>query len=70
MKQWPFMLTPDPNEKPLIFITYKNEIKKFYAEEISAMVLSRLKEIAEEFLKKPVQNAVITVPAYFNNSQR
>jgi hypothetical protein len=32
MKQWPFMLTPDPNEKPLICITYKNEMKKFYAE--------------------------------------
>ena len=50
MKDWPFKIQPDPNEKPLICVTYKNEMKKFYAEEISAMVLSRLKEIAEEYL--------------------
>jgi L1 cell adhesion molecule like protein len=50
MKEWPFKVIADPNEKPMISVTYKNELKKFYAEEISAMLLSRLKEVAEEYL--------------------
>jgi L1 cell adhesion molecule like protein len=70
MKEWPFKVIADPNEKPMICVAYKNEMKKFYAEEISAMLLKKLKEVAEEYLKRPVSQAVITVPAYFNNSQR
>jgi L1 cell adhesion molecule like protein len=51
-------------------VEFKGETKKFQAEEISAMVLVKMKEIAEAYLSKPVKNAVITVPAYFNDSQR
>merc|ERR1711865_814903 len=46
------------------------EEKKFQSEEISSMVLIKMKEIAETYLGKPVKNAVVTVPAYFNDSQR
>lgn len=47
---------------------YKGEEKKFHAEEISSMVLTKMKETAEAYLGKTVKNAVITVPAYFNDS--
>ena len=47
---------------------YKGEFKKFHAEEISAMVLSKMRETAEAYLAKPIKHAVITVPAYFNDS--
>ncbi len=49
---------------------YKGETKQFKAEEISSMVLTKMKEIAEAYLGKEVKNAVVTVPAYFNDSQR
>ncbi|KAL4427174.1 hypothetical protein ABPG74_013378 [Tetrahymena malaccensis] len=70
IKYWPFKVQPGPDDKPLIVVQFKNETKQFYAEEISAMVLSKMKDIAESYLSKPVKNAVITVPAYFNNPQR
>ncbi|XP_021760873.1 heat shock cognate 70 kDa protein-like [Chenopodium quinoa] len=74
MKLWPFKVVagPDCNEdqKPLIAVTYKGEEKKFAAEEISSMILRKMKETAEAYLSTPVHNAVITVPAYFNDSQR
>jgi heat shock 70kDa protein 1/2/6/8 len=54
----------------MIVVTYKGETKKFQPEEISSMVLVKMREIAESFLSKPVKNAVVTVPAYFNDSQR
>ena len=54
-------------DKPLISVDYKGEIKKFHPEEISSMVLVKMREIAEAYLSKPVKNAVITVPAYFND---
>eukprot|EP00897_Mesotaenium_endlicherianum_P005464 jgi/Mesen1/4946/ME000247S04229 len=57
-------------DKPLIEVQYKNEPKRFSPEEISAMVLGHMKDISEAFLGKEVKNAVITVPAYFNDSQR
>nr|BDT62810.1 MAG: MjHSP70-2-like protein [Metapenaeus joyneri majanivirus] len=58
------------DEKPKIHVNYKNEEKFFTPEEISAMVLSKMKETAETYLGQKVENAVITVPAYFNDSQR
>jgi L1 cell adhesion molecule like protein len=56
--------------KPKISVTYKNELKEFTPEEISAMVLTKMKQTAEEYLGHEVKNAVITVPAYFNDTQR
>jgi heat shock 70kDa protein 1/2/6/8 len=70
MEHWPFKITPGPAEKPQINVTYKGEDKQFYAEEISSMVLTKMKEVAESFVGKDVKNAVITVPAYFNDGQR
>jgi len=58
------------DNKPMIQVQFKNEDKIFSPEEISAMVLGKMKEIAEAFLGKPVTDAVVTVPAYFNDSQR
>lgn len=70
MKHWPFKVEPGPDDKPVIVVQYKGETKKFHPEEISSMVLIKMKETAESFLGKPVKNAVVTVPAYFNDSQR
>lgn len=70
MKLWPFKVIPGPGNKPLIVINHKGEVKQFAAEEISSMVLIKMKEIAEAFLGRTVKNAVVTVPAYFNDSQR
>jgi len=54
----------------MIVVQYKGETKKFQAEQISSMVLTKMKEIAEAFLGKSVKSAVVTVPAYFNDAQR
>ena len=70
MKHWPFVVKADPSDKPIIEVEYKGERKEFSAEEISSMVLMKMKETAEAYLGKEVKNAVITVPAYFNDSQR
>ncbi|KAJ0076037.1 hypothetical protein Patl1_34777 [Pistacia atlantica] len=70
MKLWPFKVIPGPGDKPMIVVQYKGEEKQFAPEEISSMVLTKMKEIAEAFLGLNVKNAVITVPAYFNDSQR
>ncbi|KAI3359229.1 hypothetical protein L3Q82_002612 [Scortum barcoo] len=69
MKHWPFKVVGDGG-KPKIKVEYKGEDKAFYPEEISSMVLVKMKEIAEAYLGQQVSNAVITVPAYFNDSQR
>jgi heat shock protein 1/8 len=69
MKHWPFDVISD-NGKPKINVDYKGETKTFYPEEVSSMVLNKMKEVAEAYLGKTVANAVITVPAYFNDSQR
>lgn len=71
MKMWPFKVVPGPGDKlPVIVVRYKGEEKKFTPEEISSMILAKMKEIAEAFLGQPIKNAVVTVPAYFNDSQR
>ncbi|KAI8017560.1 Heat shock 70 kDa protein [Camellia lanceoleosa] len=70
MKLWPFKLISGPSDKPLIVVKFKGEEKKFSAEEISSMVLIKMREIAEAYLGQKIKNAVITVPAYFNDSQR
>jgi len=70
MKLWPFKVESGSENKPLIVVKYKGETKKFYPEQISSMVLVKMKEVAEAFLNKTIKDAVITVPAYFNDSQR
>jgi len=70
MKHWPFKVKHAGDEKPIIEATYKGETKTFNPEEISSMVLVKMKEIAESYLGKEVKKAVVTVPAYFNDSQR
>ncbi|EAL51423.2 heat shock protein 70 putative [Entamoeba histolytica] len=70
MKHWSFEVVDDGHDKPLIEVEYKGEVKRFTPEEISSMVLSKMKETAETFVGKEIKNAVITCPAYFNDSQR
>jgi L1 cell adhesion molecule like protein len=70
IKLWPFTVKPGAAEKPMIEVEYKNESKTFSAEEVSSMILVKMKEVAEAYLSKEVNNAVVTVPAYFNDSQR
>lgn len=70
IKHWPFKVVQGPNDKPLIEVTVKGEIKRYAPEEISAMVISKMVEYASTYLGKPVKNLVITVPAYFNDGQR
>lgn len=70
IKLWPFTVKPDETNKPLIEVQYQGETKKFHAEEISAMVLTKMKDTAEAYLGHPVKKAVITVPAYFDDAQR
>merc|ERR1719461_2028326 len=65
MKLWPFELI-DKNGKPYVKVEYKGATKEYAAEEISAMVLQKMKSIAEDYLGKEVTHAVITVPAYFD----
>ena len=69
MKHWPFRVVSDCG-KPKVKVTYQGEEKVFAPEEISAMVLQKMKETAEAYLGKRVTDAVVTVPAYFNDSQR
>ncbi|XP_006455843.1 heat shock hsp70 protein [Agaricus bisporus var. bisporus H97] len=69
MKHWPFKVT-EKNGKPSISVEHKGEERQFSAEEISAMVLGKMKETAEAYLGHKVTHAVITVPAYFNDAQR
>ncbi|XP_078165496.1 heat shock cognate 70 kDa protein-like [Carex rostrata] len=70
IKLWPFAVAKGPADKPQIIVKYKGEKKQFYPEEISSMILTKMKEIAETYLDCPVKNAVVTVPAYFNDAQR
>nr|ABP01681.1 heat shock cognate 70 [Penaeus vannamei] len=69
MKHWPFTIINE-STKPKIQVEYKGDKKTFYPEEISSMVLIKMKETAEAYLGSTVKDAVVTVPAYFNDSQR
>ncbi|KAK2420520.1 heat shock cognate 70 kDa protein [Trifolium repens] len=70
MKLWPFKIIGGLDEKPMIVVNYNDEEKQFSSEEISSMVLAKMRDIAEAYLGSTVKDVVITVPAYFNNSQR
>ncbi|XP_047266626.1 heat shock cognate 70 kDa protein 2 [Capsicum annuum] len=70
IKHWPFKVISGHGDKPMIVVNHKGEEKQFAAEEISSMVLVKMREIAEAFLGSTVKNTVVTVPAYFNDSQR
>ena len=71
IKLWPFkVVRDDKSDRPQIVVKFKGEEKKFFAEEISAMVLQKLKQTASDYLGKEVKDAIVTVPAYFNDSQR
>ena len=70
IKGFPFVVKDDGNNKPIIEVEYKGESKTFHPEEISSMVLVKMKETAEAYLGEKVTDAVITCPAYFNDSQR
>jgi len=70
IKLWPFKVLAGPGDKPLIQVHFQGEDKKFHAEEISSMILIKMKETAEAYLGTKVTDAVVTVPAYFNDSQR
>ncbi|KAJ3143156.1 70-kilodalton heat shock protein [Physocladia obscura] len=69
IKHWPFKVV-NKETKPLIEVEFKGETKTFSPEEISSMVLLKMKEIAEAYLGAAVTEAVVTVPAYFNDAQR
>merc|ERR1712012_724407 len=69
MKHWPFEVVA-AGAKPKIQVEFKCEKKTFTPEEVSSMVLTKMKETAEQYLGKTVKDAVVTVPAYFNDSQR
>jgi L1 cell adhesion molecule like protein len=70
MKHWPFRVAAGDGNKCVIHADFKNEPKIFQPEEISSMILSKMKDTAEQYLGETVTDAVITVPAYFNDSQR
>jgi len=69
-KLWPFKVIDGGEGKPKLEVEFKGETKQFLPEEISAMVLTKMKTTAEAFLGQTVKSAVITVPAYFNDAQR
>ena len=70
MKTWPFKVVDDGKNRPKVEVEWKGETKQFYPEEIAAMVLGKLKTMAETYLGQEIEDAVVTVPAYFNDAQR
>uniref|UniRef100_A0A0N5C3Y5 Heat shock protein 70 n=1 Tax=Strongyloides papillosus TaxID=174720 RepID=A0A0N5C3Y5_STREA len=70
MKHWPFKVVSADGGRPKVQVEFKGEVKTFFPEEISSMVLTKMRETAEAYLGQPVTDAVVTVPAYFNDSQR
>merc|ERR1712217_249526 len=70
IKLWPFKVIAGAGDKPMIVVNCQGEEKKFHPEEISSMILTKMKETAEAYLGTKVNDAVVTVPAYFKESQR
>ncbi|KAI7328145.1 Heat shock protein [Hortaea werneckii] len=70
IESWPFKVVDEGSGQPKVQVEYLGETKTFSPQEISAMVLGKMKEVAEVKLGKKVEKAVITVPAYFNDNQR
>ena len=70
ISHFPFNIVQGANDTPVMEVEYKNETKRFTPQEIGAFVLEKMKSIAEAYIGKEVKNAVITVPAYFNDAQR
>jgi len=70
IESWPFKVIADEEDKPMIVVNYNGREKKFHPEQIAAMILAKMKAAAEAFLGTEVDDAVVTVPAYFNDSQR
>merc|ERR1712113_370748 len=70
IKLWPFKVVRESQDRPSIQVEYKGEKKRFFPEEISSMVLGYMRQIGEAYMGGKVNNAVITVPAYFSDSQR
>ncbi|KAF5453546.1 hypothetical protein F2P56_028443 [Juglans regia] len=70
VKLWPFKVIEGPNDDPIIEVTYKGEERHFSPQEISSMVLKKMREIAEAYLGTTVKNAIVTVPANFSDAQR
>merc|ERR1719480_298405 len=70
IKLWPFKVISGQGDKPMIVVNAQGEEKKFHPEEVSSMILLKMKETAEAYLGGKVNDAVVTVPAYFNDSQR
>lgn len=66
----PYNVMSGANNMPKVHVSYKDEMKEFSPQEISAFILEKMKSIAESYLGTEVKNAVITVPAYFNDAQR
>ncbi|TBU31136.1 heat shock protein 70 [Dichomitus squalens] len=67
---WPFKIVPKPDGRPAVEVTNGDKKQQFSAEELSAMVLTKMRDTAEQYLGKKVNHAVVTVPAYFNDAQR
>ncbi|KAF5380576.1 hypothetical protein D9615_004656 [Tricholomella constricta] len=70
MKHWPFTIVPTSDGRPAVEVENGGKRQKFSAEELSSMVLGKMRETAEQYLNKKVNHAVVTVPAYFNDAQR
>lgn len=70
LKNFSFKITGDKKDNPSIEVEYKNKKVKYTPEEISGMILQKMKDVAEKYLGEPVKDAVITVPAYFSDSSR
>jgi L1 cell adhesion molecule like protein len=70
IKLWPFKVIAGQGDKPMLVVNSQCEEKKYHPEEVSSMILLKMKETAEAYLGGKVNDAVVTVPAYFNDSQR
>ena len=66
MKHWTFKVVDDGHDKPIIEVQYKGETKRFTSEEISSMVLTKMKETAKSLIDKIISNEIITLSTYFN----